>query len=48
MNDMVLLQLFDSYCKPVLCYACEAVSFTDGECNKLTNAWNSIYWKILK
>jgi len=48
MDEMVLLKLFDSYCKPLLCYALDAVSFTDSECARLANAWNSIYWKLSK
>jgi len=42
-DEMVLLKLFDSYCKPLLCYALDAVSLTASDCARLANAWNSIY-----
>jgi len=48
MDEMVLLKLFDSYCKPLLCYALDAVSFTDSKCTRLANAWNNIYRKLFK
>ena len=41
---LLQLTIFDS-CKPVLCYGCASLSFTDGEFDKLTNAWNITYWK---
>ena len=46
MNDVVILHLFNSYCKPLLCYACECVDMLKSDYRRLINAWNSIYWKL--
>ena len=46
MNDVVILHLFNSFCKPLLCYACECVDMLKSDYRRLINAWNSIYWKL--
>jgi hypothetical protein len=48
MNEIVMLHLFNSYCKPLLCYACESVSMLKSDYTRLFNAWNSIYWKLFQ
>ena len=48
MNEIVMLHLFNSYCKPLLCYACECVDMINSEYKQLFNAWNSIYWKLFQ
>jgi hypothetical protein len=46
MNDVVILHLFNSLCKPLLCCTCECVYMLTSEYRRLINAWNSIYWKL--
>ena len=48
MNEIVLLNLFNAYCKPFIMYACESVALTKSEYARLSNAWNSIFWKLFK
>ena len=48
MDEVVLLNLLNAYCKPLLCYACECIDFLKSEYSRLFNAWNCIYWKLFQ
>lgn len=48
MNEMVLLHLFNAYCKPLLCYGCECTLLLKSEYSRLLHAWNTIFWKLFK
>ena len=44
---MVLIQLFNSYCKPLLCYGLECCQLIASSYNsRISFAWNSIIWKL--
>ena len=43
---MVIFQLIDAYCKPLLTYTCECVKFNRNDLSQLNRAWNSIFWKV--
>ena len=47
-NEVVILHLFNSYCKPLLCYAIESVNMLRSDYRRLFHAWNSIYWKLFQ
>ena len=48
MNEMFIFQLFNTYCKPLLTYACECVIFNRSDLSQLDRAWNSVFWKVFK
>ena len=46
MNEMVIFQLINAYCKPLLTYACECVKFYRSDLSQLDRAWNSVFCKV--
>ena len=46
MDDIVKLNLIESYCLPVLTYATEALRLTNSQLNDLNACWNSVYRRI--
>jgi len=47
-NDIVIMHLIQSYCKPLLLYACECFNMTRSEISQLCKAWRCVYWKVFK
>jgi len=47
-NDIVIMHLIQSYCKPLLLYACECFNMTCSEISQLCKAWRCVYWKVFK
>jgi len=45
---MVIMHLIQSYCKPLLLYACECFNMTRSETSQLCRAWRCVYWKVFK
>ena len=43
---MVSIQLFNSYCKPLLCYGLECCQLSASDNSRISFAWNSIFWKL--
>ena len=48
MNEKVIFQLINAYCKPLLTYDCECVKFNRSDLLQLDRAWNSEFWKVFK
>jgi len=46
MDDIVKLNLIESYCLPMLTYATEALRLTNSQLNELNVCWNSVYRRI--
>ena len=46
MNDVVMMQLINTYCKPLLLYGCECIQLNVSEKCNLQRAWHTIFWKI--
>ena len=48
-NEMVMLQLLETYCLPILTYGIEAIHVANrDECRRLRVAYNSIYRKVFQ
>jgi len=45
-NDIVIMHLIQSYCKPLLLYACECFNMTRSEISRSCKAWRCVYWKV--
>jgi len=41
-------KLIQSYCKPLLSYACECFNMTRSEISQFCRAWRCVYWKVFK
>jgi hypothetical protein len=41
-----MLHLSNAFCKPLLVYASECVSFNVSLLRRMTNVWNTVYWKL--
>jgi hypothetical protein len=46
MNEMVSMHLINTYCRPLLLYACECITLCKSDIDSLSHSWNSIYWKL--
>ena len=46
LDDMVMLHLVTSFCRPLLVYGAECIKFTPGYDNALKSSWNYVFWKI--
>jgi len=44
----VVMHLIQSYCKPLLLYACECFNMTRSEISQLCRAWRCVYWKVFE
>jgi len=47
-NDIVIKQLIQSYCKPLLLYECQCFNMTRSEISQLCKAWRCVYWQVFK
>ena len=48
MNEMVTLQLINSFCRPLLLYGCDCITLRKAHITSLTHSWNRVYWKIFQ
>jgi exonuclease III len=48
MDDLVILHLIETYCKPILLYGFECVNLSKTDIETLSHAWNCIYWKLFR
>jgi len=46
LDDMIKLNLMESYCLPVLTYAIAALALSTVQCDELNACWNSVYRRI--
>ena len=46
LDDMVMLHLVTSFCRPLLVYGAECITFTPGYDNAVRSSWNYVFWKI--
>jgi hypothetical protein len=46
MDEMVSIHLINTYCRPLLLYACECVTLCKSNIDSLEHSWNTIYWKL--
>jgi len=44
-SDITVLFLLETFCLPLLSYACEALSFSNQQLNQLNVCWNRAYRK---
>jgi len=48
LDDMVMLHLVTSFCRPLLVYGAECIKFTPRYDNAVKSSWNYVFWRIFR
>jgi len=48
LDNMVMLHLVTSFCRPLLVYGAECIKFTPRYDNAVKSSWNCVFWRIFR